>query len=395
MKKKEEMLSVIVPVYNSEMYIAECLESILAQTYVNLEVIVIDDGSVDKSGIICDAFTQKDTRVQVFHEENHGVNASRKLGVSKAKGKIVTFVDSDDWIEPNMYENMLKQYDNYEPDIITSGITIDRGVHTAYEIDTVSSGLYVGQQILEKILPIMMFDQVHGRRGITASLCNKIFLKSLLEEMLSPINSLITLGEDAVPVYTSIARADKIMVLEQSWYHYRINDNSMVQSYDLNSFEKIYILKEELKNSFLRNGIWEQMKFQVEQYLRPFLRSAIYKVYDIETEQISYIFPFQCVPQGSRLLLYGAGNVGKSYWNCLQSCNYVDVISWVDKNYEVLNSQGLGKIESPEVVKKVNFDYIFLAIENEQIAENIKSWLKGIGISEERIIWHQPERVGH
>lgn len=94
------MISVIVPVYNVESYISNCIESILGQTFLDLEILLIDDGSTDRSGIICDLYASDD-RVKVFHRENHGVSASRNYGMRKAKGEYITFVDSDDWLEPD------------------------------------------------------------------------------------------------------------------------------------------------------------------------------------------------------------------------------------------------------------------------------------------------------
>ena len=101
------MISVIVPVYNVEPYLRKCLDSILAQTYRNLEILVIDDGSTDGSGRICDEYAGRDERIKVFHTENHGLSCARNLGLDNANGEWIGFVDSDDWIEPDMYEVLL------------------------------------------------------------------------------------------------------------------------------------------------------------------------------------------------------------------------------------------------------------------------------------------------
>lgn len=101
------IISIIVPVYNVEKYIDKCINSILHQTYTNIELLLIDDGSPDKSGIICDAYAQQDCRVQVFHEQNAGVSAARNIGINNAKGEFITFVDSDDWLELDCIERSL------------------------------------------------------------------------------------------------------------------------------------------------------------------------------------------------------------------------------------------------------------------------------------------------
>ena len=96
-------ISVIVPVYNTEKYLHRCVDSILAQTFTDFELLLVNDGSPDKSGEICDEYAQKDTRVRVFHKENGGVSSARNLGLENAQGKWITYVDGDDWIEPTMY----------------------------------------------------------------------------------------------------------------------------------------------------------------------------------------------------------------------------------------------------------------------------------------------------
>lgn len=98
------MISVIVPMYNVELYLRKCLDSIVNQTYKNIEILIIDDGSTDNSGMICDEYAQKDDRIKVFHTENQGLSSARNLGLDEATGDWVGFVDSDDWIDDDMYD---------------------------------------------------------------------------------------------------------------------------------------------------------------------------------------------------------------------------------------------------------------------------------------------------
>lgn len=115
------MISVIVPVYNSERYIKNCLESILCQTYRDLEIILVDDGSTDRSGLICDEFYEKDSRVKVIHKQNAGVSAARNDGLAIATGEYISFVDSDDELEPDMFELLLRNAQNHEAEISHCG----------------------------------------------------------------------------------------------------------------------------------------------------------------------------------------------------------------------------------------------------------------------------------
>ena len=111
-------ISVIIPVYNREKSLKKCLDSVMGQTYKNLEIILVDDGSKDSSGVICDEYAAGDSRIKVIHQQNAGVAAARNAGLAMATGDYIGWVDSDDWIEPDMYECMLDNAQKYEADIV-------------------------------------------------------------------------------------------------------------------------------------------------------------------------------------------------------------------------------------------------------------------------------------
>lgn len=115
---EKERISVIVAVYNVEKYLSKCIESILNQTYKNLEIILIDDGSSDKSGDICDSYAKQDSRIKVIHRENKGIAYTRNEGLDTAKGDYITFVDSDDYIHPQMYELMMRKLREQNADVV-------------------------------------------------------------------------------------------------------------------------------------------------------------------------------------------------------------------------------------------------------------------------------------
>ena len=115
------LISVIVPVYNVEQYLPKCIDSILAQTYENLEIILVEDGTKDSSGVICDEYAAKDARIRVIHKENGGLSSARNAGMEIARGEYFGFVDSDDWIEPEMYENLMALAQKYDADVFVKG----------------------------------------------------------------------------------------------------------------------------------------------------------------------------------------------------------------------------------------------------------------------------------
>ena len=122
------VISVIVPIYNVENYINRCLNSIINQTYKNLQIILVDDGSTDDSGKVCDKYALKDSRIKVIHQKNSGPVRARKTGLEASTGEYIGFVDSDDWIEPNMYEEMLNNLIQTNADFAQSRIILEKMV---------------------------------------------------------------------------------------------------------------------------------------------------------------------------------------------------------------------------------------------------------------------------
>lgn len=142
-------ISVIVPVYNTEKYLRRCIDSILAQTFTNFELLLIDDGSEDTSGKICDEYAKKDARVRVFHKENCGVSSARNLGLENACGSYITFVDADDWIDERMYEEMLAVISETKCDIVCCDYLYEYENGNCLYANTLPSSVY---QDREKIL---------------------------------------------------------------------------------------------------------------------------------------------------------------------------------------------------------------------------------------------------
>ena len=141
--KNEIEFSVIIPVYNAREYLQECLESVIKQTYVDFELIIIDDGSTDGSGELCDDFAEIDDRIKVIHQKNQGLLNARKKGVNNARGKNVIFVDADDWINKNELEIIAKYFKNNDVDMIEFGLW--KNYNNGFEVERVSdlkSGKY-------------------------------------------------------------------------------------------------------------------------------------------------------------------------------------------------------------------------------------------------------------
>lgn len=225
-------LSIIIPVYNVEAYLAECLDSILAQTFSDFEILLIDDGSTDNSTAICDEYAGKDVRIRCFHKENGGHTSARQEGFRQAAGEYVAFVDSDDWAAPAMYEKMCGAAKGTDADVICCNYTSVAPNRKIERRDFCAPGLYDRTRLTEEIYPQMLLSGSFFHFGISPSLCNKIFRKSLLEKYIFHVPLSIKLGEDGLITYPCLLNAGSVCFLPDFLYYYRSNDNSLTHTMD-------------------------------------------------------------------------------------------------------------------------------------------------------------------
>ena len=211
-----DLISIIVPVYNVEQYLRKCIESIKNQTYTNIEIIIVDDGSTDNSGAICDELKQTDNRIQVLHKKNGGLSDARNAGLKIAKGEFVGFVDSDDYIKEDMFETLYKLNKEHHSDI---------AIVSYYE-------LYKGKVIgvrdtknLEELNKIEALKELLIDRKIQSYAWNKLFKRELFENIEFPTNKNF---EDIATTLVLFEKANKVVLLEDPKYYYVRRDDSII-----------------------------------------------------------------------------------------------------------------------------------------------------------------------
>lgn len=220
--QQDILVSVIVPVYNVEEYLSRCVDSILTQTYRNLEVILVDDGAKDSSGSICDAYAREDSRVRVIHKENGGLSSARNAGIDIAKGDYLEFVDSDDWIEPDAVENLLQMALEHQVELVTGG-------RWDVKARTGEKKLGLCPQKQEIISGEELASRIFRWDNCDSSACDKLFHRRLFREIRFPLG---VVCEDVPVMYRIALDAGRVAMLNKPIYNYfhRSGSISMTRS---------------------------------------------------------------------------------------------------------------------------------------------------------------------
>ena len=393
------MISVIIPVYNSEKYIAECLNSILAQTYKDLEIILVDDGSTDGSAGICEDYVRKDNRIKLVRQENGGSTKARKTGLEVSQGEYISFVDSDDWLDDCFYENLYGLLTVNDADMIVSGCCRESKDSTQVLVNRFADGLYKGAELEEKVYPKMMYYSESGcyAWGILQYLWNKIFKREVIEPCIYTIDSRIYDGEDVACVFDACLRADSIYVDNHAYYHYRIHENSICtmergENYFINGIRLYNYMRSTFSNMKNGNTLLKQLPFFMNMFMNNGAIAAFGCGYQPMYSKDDWSLPSEIQTQSARVCIYGAGKVGTSFYTQLVKKKEIEVIAWVDSRAHG-QKIGLVTIEKPEVIFCKAWDYILVAVQNEKMAGEIKEWLIKRGVEPTRIIWEQPKAV--
>ena len=230
---KQPLISVIVPVYNVEQYLKVCVDSICDQTYQNLEILLIDDGSPDRSGEMCDQIAKEDPRIRVIHKENGGLSSARNTGLDEAKGEYVSFVDSDDWIDRNMYEHLYSLMQQHNAQVAAGGLQTSTGIHFNLQ--------YPAKQDIEVYSRIGALREVTRNQKITNSFCDKLWNRCLFDTVRFPIGELY---EDMKTIPKCLEQVDTVVYDPSPMYFYRMTNESITRGqFRPRMFEEAYAAK--------------------------------------------------------------------------------------------------------------------------------------------------------
>lgn len=423
----KEKVSVVIPIYNGQKYLQECLDSVLNQTYKNIEVILVNDGSTDDSLKICEKNREIDKRIVIVDKENGGVTLARKTGVKKATGKYVMFVDCDDWLDKDILEVFMKAILKENADIVVGGFLEDyENEKYAVKGGNLRFNKY-NEQNWDCFCKEMFYQGVVPGWGIWPTLWAKLFRKDLIETSLAKLDERIFYGEDAACVFSACLEAKCVLAIENTGYHYRVlsttsvstkrnikllNNMGYLYDYLYNVFEQSeyrIVLLNQLSNymvSIMNHAgtLLFHIPYHLQEieWIKPQVTEWQEKYYALleqiksgkeineRYEQLEWALPFYEINKKNvkKLILYGAGAVGRSFYKQIKQISEIELTAWIDQRENIEQS-----IISREHLFEYEFDNILIAVSSPRRAEEMKNWLIDKGVDKENILWVKPMKI--
>lgn len=385
------LISVIVPIYRIERYIGICIESILRQTYKNLEIILVDDGSPDKCPEICDLYAKKDHRIRVIHKKNGGLVSARKAGIISATGKYVGYVDGDDWIGEGFYESLVNDINACDADVVCAGQSRDLFDKNFRFCDSVTSGLYEGEKLKKLQKEMMSYNKYH-RVGISTYVWNKLFRREILLQHQLNVDERISIGEDAAVTYPVLMECKKVYVTDNCAYHYRQREDSMLKktsTFRDEQLKLIYLYEYLSKFAKMQNP-----EFNIQKQVDDFVLSICI----IRSGGILPNHKYSAFDEDfsdKKVVVYSAGTFGQQLVKRFYDNEHCQVVGWIDEDYWEYRRCCMD-VDSVESITTIDFDYVLIATVIPDRAEKMKKRLIDLGVSESKILTiHHNDNSNH
>ena len=375
------LISIIVPIFMIDRYVGLCIESLLNQTYKNLEIILVDDGGKDRSPEICDLYATKDKRIRVIHKSNGGLVSARKAGLQQSNGSYITYVDGDDWVGPGFIEGLYTAAFTSDADMVCAGFTRDLFNRSASFTNHMPSGIYDGEK-LYYLWENMISLAPYYRPGINTYVWNKLFKREVLLDAQMSVDNRISIGEDGAVTYPALLRCKKVSVIDNVAYHYRQREDSMLkQSAGYSSeAQKLLYLYEYLMRWAERSPKQYKIKDQIIDYV---LSIAIMRSGG-RLPQDDYS-TFDSAYYGKKIVIYSAGTFGQQLVNRFRETNHCNVVAWIDDDYWEYRRCCLD-VDPVENTTSLFYDFILIASVDSLVAERIKRRLMDYGVSPNKIL---------
>lgn len=391
-KKRMHKVSIIIPVYNTEQYLRKCLESVRCQTLEEIEIICVDDGSKDACPQILDEYARKDGRFRVIHKRNGGLVSARKAGVEAASGEYIGYVDSDDWIEPQMYERLYADAYNNNADLVTSGYLFE-GNYITVHFDDVPGGLY-DEENMEYLRENAIYNLQTKEVGIRGSLCCKLFRTGLLRKIQAEISEKLTFSEDKMCVLSYILQCHRVYVRKEAFYHYISHPSSMVHKANADYLISVNEVYSHFIKLYEHPDFTSVMRMQAEIYITELLYKGINSRMGFQNSNLLWLDPYyiEKIPENSKVLLYGGGELGEAYRRQLARRSDIEQVGCIDLAYTKNVPEELDA-SSLKLILEKEYDIILITVKNHEKADKIREYLVDKGIPDKKICWYEQKEV--
>lgn len=382
--KQDRIISIVVPVYNIYEYLEKCIKSLIEQTYKNIQIILVDDGSNDGSSEICDKYAKIDARITVIHQNNAGALCARKIGTKMAIGRYVLYVDGDDWIEKDRIEKFAHVGFEQDVDMVyMNGMIREYTNGSELCLPDIKEGLYIENQIKEEIIKKIVDLKNFYIENFRCGFCSFGIKKELIQKQIEMIDNRLVQGEDVASMCACLIAAKSVYVIHESGYHYIQYRKTSITHRDsnLSNIEKeLYYL-------------WNNFKFIISKEEKDiyqvftFLMNTIVALTNYSIffrQECDYLYPYSNVKKGSDIVVYGAGKLGYRIVEALAKNKDYNIVAWVDQNTNRFTVENYS-VENVNVIQDIKYDFIIIAILNYNVAKTIKQTLLDKGIKERKI----------
>lgn len=374
---KHPLISIIVPVYNAESTVEKCVNSIVSQDYQNIEIILVDDGSIDRSLSIIERLKSRDDRILIFYQENQGQNAARKLGLEHASGSYVAFVDSDDTVRADFCTKLLGASLEYHADIVGCGIEKISVYDNAHQMRCPDFAIYSEHQAAESLIDVEEFyHQYHA-----AYLWSYLFSYKIIYSIFKNIDLRIRYAEDAACTMMALWDAGRVCYIPDALYQVNLVRGSVVRAHNKSYYKSLAYLyrygMQQMQYRSMSSLMYRQMEYLIMYCL---LLSSYGEAFD----HLDWLYPFDGVHEHSKVTIYGAGAFGIELVRYILKSNRYILAQWIDQKAEQMED-GIFPVEKPDDLDVSKCDYIVIAVTNPKVSDSILRSLKQYSINEEKI----------
>lgn len=376
-------ISIIVPVYNVEKYISKCIKSLLKQTYSDIEIILVDDGSRDSSGMICDDFSRDDDRIKVIHKKNGGMVSARKAALPYITGDYICNVDGDDWIGEDYIMQFVSKIRESNAELIWN-VSFTKEFEDRHEIQLPSgiNKITINDYNAKKWAKKMLYGEYGFQNEIDYSLWCLCVEKDIYIKFQTKANENIARGEDLILALYILNSVRNIDFICYEGYHY-------VQRYDSNtnktngySIREYDILKEEFRKLIIN---FDKRKQELNAISYGYCAITYMNYFFGNNDEEEYLYPFTKVKKGSRVVVYGAGNIGRNIVrHLIDNKNYI-LNGWINSTIPLENTLGFD-IKKVDDIRNLEYDYVIIATNRKIYVNQMKENLEILRVPKEKIV---------